>query len=126
MSGASPRPQGRACHGVKADSRRWQIHSQELRDAGFVNVETLAVTPAREVKEKAGFEKLEAAQRIVEAARQALGCSFITAYEHWEMTKRRLRCTTGSKALDSPLGGGIETQAITELVGQYDKIRRGH
>lgn len=30
-----------------------------------------------------------------------------------------MRCTTGSKALNSLLGGGIETQAITELVGQY-------
>ncbi|MEM3665184.1 MAG: DNA repair and recombination protein RadA [Candidatus Jordarchaeales archaeon] len=93
--------------------------AKRLRDAGFPNVETLAVTPAREVKEKAGYEKLEAAQRIVEAARELLGCRFITAYEHWEMTKKRLRCTTGSKALDALLGGGIETQAITELVGQY-------
>ncbi|MEM3789157.1 MAG: DNA repair and recombination protein RadA, partial [Candidatus Bathyarchaeia archaeon] len=93
--------------------------AKRLRDAGFANVETLAVTPAREVKEKAGYEKLEAAQRIVEAARELLGCRFITAYEHWEMTQKRLRCTTGSKALDALLGGGIETQAITELVGQY-------
>ncbi|MEM5867451.1 MAG: DNA repair and recombination protein RadA, partial [Candidatus Aenigmatarchaeota archaeon] len=93
--------------------------AKRLRDAGFPNVETLAVTPAREVKEKAGYERLEAAQRIVEAARELLGCRFITAYEHWEMTKKRLRCTTGSKALDNLLGGGIETQAITELVGQY-------
>lgn len=93
--------------------------AKRLRDAGFANVETLAVTPAREVKEKAGYEKLEAAIRIVEAAREALGCRFITALEHWEMTKNRLRCTTESKALDTLLGGGIETQGITELVGQY-------
>ncbi|MDI6905305.1 MAG: AAA family ATPase [Candidatus Bathyarchaeia archaeon] len=33
--------------------------------------------------------------------------------------KNRLKCTTGSKALNTLLEGGIETQGITELVGQY-------
>jgi len=93
--------------------------AERLRKAGFANVETLAVTPARELKEKAGYDKLGSAQRIVEAAREALGSRFITAWEHWQMTQNRMRCTTGSKALDTLLGGGIETQAITELVGQY-------
>jgi DNA repair protein RadA len=93
--------------------------AKRLKDAGFANVETLAVTPARELMKRAEYKELEAAQRIVEAAREALGCRFITALEHWEMTKNRLKCTTGSKALDNILGGGIETQAITELVGQY-------
>jgi len=78
----------------------------------------LAITSAREVKEKASYEKLEAAQQIVEAARELLCCSFITTYKHWEMAQKRLRCTTG-KALDALLGGSIETQAITELVGHY-------
>jgi len=73
--------------------------AKRLKDAGFANVETLAVTPARELMKRAEYKELEAAQRIVEAAREALGCRFITALEHWEMTKNRLRCTTGSKAL---------------------------
>jgi len=93
--------------------------ADRLRKAGFVNVETLAVTPARELKEKAGYDKLDSAERIVEAARQLLGSKFITAWEHWQMTKNRMRCATGSKALDALLGGGIETQAITELAGEY-------
>ena len=93
--------------------------AKRLKDAGFANVEALAVTPARELKEKAKYEKLEAAQRIVEAAREALGCRFITALEYWELEKKKLRCTTGSKALDSVLGGGIETRAITEFGGKY-------
>jgi DNA repair protein RadA len=93
--------------------------AKRLKDAGFANVETLAVTPARELKEKAKYEKLEAAQRIVEAAREALGCRFITALEYWELEKKKLRCTTGSKALDNILGGGIETRAITEFGGKY-------
>jgi len=93
--------------------------AERLRKAGIANVETLAVTPARELKEKAEYKDLESALRIVEAARAALGSNFVTAWEHWQMTQKRMRCTTGSRALNNLLGGGIETQAITELVGQY-------
>jgi len=93
--------------------------AKRLRDAGFTNLETIAVTPARELKEKAGYEDLDPAERIVAAARQLLGSTFMTAWEHWQMTKQRKKCTTASKALDQLLGGGIETQAITEFVGQY-------
>lgn len=30
-----------------------------------------------------------------------------------------IKITTGSKAVDSVLGGGVETKAITELYGEY-------
>jgi DNA repair protein RadA len=93
--------------------------AKRLKEAGFANAETLAITTARELKEKAKYEKLEAAQRIVEAAREALGCRFMTALEYWELEKKKLRCTTGSKALDGVLGGGIETRAITEFGGKF-------
>jgi hypothetical protein len=39
--------------------------AKRLRDAGFTNLETIAVTPARELKEKAGYEDLDVAERIV-------------------------------------------------------------
>jgi len=93
--------------------------AKRLRAAGFINVESVAVTPAKELKDKLGYKDLKPAARIVEAAREALGTKFITAWEHWQMTKTRMRCKTGSKALDALLGGGIETQAITELAGEY-------
>jgi len=93
--------------------------AKKLRAAGFINVESVAVTPARELRDRLGYKDLKPPTRIVEAARETLGTKFITAWEHWQMTKNRLRCMTGSKALDALLGGGIETQAITELAGEY-------
>jgi len=94
--------------------------AKRLREAGFTNVETLAVTPAKELQEKAGYDKLSSAERIVEAARRVLGRpTFKTGWEHWLQTKNRMRCTTGSKALDSLLGGGIPTQEVTEFGGVY-------
>jgi DNA repair protein RadA len=44
---------------------------------------------------------------------------FSTAQDILERRKNLLRCTTGSAKLDSFLKGGIETQAITEVAGEF-------
>ena len=36
-----------------------------------------------------------------------------------EKRRQVIRITTGSKALDAILGGGIETSSITELFGEF-------
>jgi len=57
--------------------------------------------------------------KIQEAARQMVTTEFKTAHEFYEKRKTMKKCTTGSKKLDEILGGGIETQALTELIGEY-------
>ena len=93
--------------------------ARRLRAAGFINVETVAATPAKELMIKADYKKLGPALKIVAAARQALGNAFISAWDIYQMTKNRLKCTTGSSALDALLGGGVESQTITEFTGKY-------
>ncbi|HDH45474.1 MAG TPA: DNA repair and recombination protein RadA, partial [Thermococcus sp.] len=44
---------------------------------------------------------------------------FITAKELVERQKEVLRLTTGSKKLDELLGGGVESQSITEFYGEF-------
>jgi DNA repair protein RadA len=44
---------------------------------------------------------------------------FITANEALEKRKSMRRCSTGSRTLDELLSGGLETQAITELYGEF-------
>jgi DNA repair protein RadA len=44
---------------------------------------------------------------------------FCTAEDILERRKNLLRCTTGSAKLDSFLKGGIESQAITEIAGEF-------
>jgi DNA repair protein RadA len=44
---------------------------------------------------------------------------FSTAQDILDRRKNLLRCTTGSPKLDSFLKGGIETQAITEIAGEF-------
>jgi DNA repair protein RadA len=44
---------------------------------------------------------------------------YLTGIEIFERCKQRRRVTTCSQALDTLLGGGIETQAITEFFGEF-------
>ena len=67
----------------------------------------------------------QVALELVTKAKKALVDSgllykdFSTAQDILDRRKYLLRCTTGSAKLDSFLKGGIETQAITEIAGEF-------
>ncbi|MEM2921905.1 MAG: DNA repair and recombination protein RadA [Candidatus Bathyarchaeia archaeon] len=92
--------------------------ADRLKRAGFTTLEAIAVTPIRELVAKAGLS-YDAAIKISNTARSHIGLEFITAKEVWERRKTMTRCSTGSRELDRILGGGVETQAITEFIGEY-------
>jgi len=92
------------------------VTAAKLTDAGFDSIEALAVAPIREVMDKANLES-SAALKIIKAARQTIDFDFINAKQLWERRQNLLKLTLGSKNLDKLLGGGIETQALTEFVG---------
>jgi DNA repair protein RadA len=92
--------------------------ASKMRSAGLTTIESLAVTPLREFRSKTGLGQ-ETALKISQEARRMMNFGFVRATEIWERRKNLARCTTGSKQLDSMLGGGIETQAMTELIGDY-------
>ncbi len=94
------------------------VTATKLKDAGFTTVEALAVTPIRELVEEAGVG-VETAAQIQQRARDILGLDFMTAMELFEKRSKAKRITTGSKNIDKLLGGGIETQAITEFIGEF-------
>jgi DNA repair protein RadA len=91
--------------------------AQKLKELGFHTVESLALAAAREL-EPAGISERKAAA-VISAARSGINVSFVTADELLRMRQNVLRLTTGSKVLDELLGGGLETQTITEFYGQY-------
>ncbi len=90
----------------------------KLKKAGFPTVESIAVTPPREIMEKTdiGFNTI---LKIQQAARDFISVNFKSALDVYEKRKMMLKCTTGSKKLDEVLGGGIETQALTEFIGEF-------
>jgi len=91
--------------------------AQKLRELGFHTVESLATATIREL-EPAGIGEKKAFE-VIRAARSSLSVSFIRADELLKMRASVLRLTTGSKAIDDILGGGLETQTITEFYGEY-------
>jgi len=92
--------------------------AQKLIEAGYSTLESIAVASPQELSAAVGIP-LATAQRAIKAAREALNIRFKTALE---LKMERLsvgKITTGSKALDELLGGGVETRTITEFFGEF-------
>ncbi len=93
------------------------VISQKLRDLGFHTIENLAMATVKEL-EQAGISKKKA-QEFIQKARSCMPLPFIRGDELVKMRESVLRLTTGSNMLDKLLGGGIESQSITEFYGEY-------
>lgn len=94
------------------------VTATKLRDAGFDSIEALAVAPVKELVDKANLEN-SVAIKIAKAARQTIHTEFITAKQLWERRQNVVKLTFGSNNLNSLLAGGVESQAITEFVGEF-------
>ncbi len=90
----------------------------KLLKAGFTTVQAVAMTPAREIADLAGMGS-DTAVKVCRLARMHVDPGFVPALEVLEMRQHMVKCTTGSSELDRILGGGIETGAITELIGEF-------
>ncbi|RLE53913.1 MAG: DNA repair and recombination protein RadA [Candidatus Methanomethylicota archaeon] len=92
--------------------------ASKLREIGITSVEALAITPPRLISEAACISERMAIQ-LCKNARELLNITFITADEYLERRLSIGKITTGCRALDELFGGGIETGAITEFVGEF-------
>jgi DNA repair protein RadA len=103
----------------------------KLRSAGIQSILDLAVSIPHELAAGGGYDDnaiaadTETISRAVLKAKKALIDSgalikeFCTADQVLERRKSLVRFTTGSKNLDDFLKGGVESQAITELAGEF-------
>lgn len=93
--------------------------AEKLREAGFTDLMALAVASPQMVADAAELGT-NVAQKIILAAREAVDVGgFETGDVILERRKSVAKLTTCSKALDELLGGGLETQAITETFGEF-------
>jgi len=92
--------------------------AEKLKEAGFTDMMGIAATSSGVLSAAAGIGD-DTAAKIIAEARKKLKMGFESATE--VLKKRSLigKITTGSKALDTMLGGGIETQSITEMHGAF-------
>jgi DNA repair protein RadA len=94
------------------------VTANKLKEAGFDSIEAVAVAPIRELVDKAGLES-SVATKIVRAARQTIHIELLTAKQLYDKRQSMLRLSTGSENLNKLLGGGLETQALTEFIGEF-------
>jgi len=92
--------------------------AEKLREVGFSDPMAIAVSSPGELAAIAEIGEGQAA-KIINAVRQMLEIGFETADKIAERRAAVSKIITGSKNLDSLLGGGVETQAITEAYGPY-------
>jgi len=96
-----------------------RVTAEKLRNAGYVTVRDVAFASVKELSEAIGSE--DRSRTLIINAQKLIfkGKTFMTAKEYWESRQGIRFISTGCKALDDLLGGGIETKAITEFIGEF-------
>jgi DNA repair protein RadA len=100
------------------------VTTKKLADAGIHNIMDLIVRGPVEISDITGMEK-DTAEKIVNKAREHLveggliSKDFVSASEIYKRRQDIGRITTGTNCLDTLFDGGIETQALTEVYGEF-------
>jgi len=93
--------------------------AEKLKDAGFNSVDAIAVASPSELAATAEIGE-STATKIIAAARR---CADVGGFETGDAILRRReeigRLKLGCDEVDTMMGGGFETQAITEVYGEF-------
>ena len=90
----------------------------KLKQAGLCTVMSVLMCAKKDLINIKGITD-QKVEKIYEAAQKIEKGGFCTGLQVVEKRKKIKKISTGSVALDTLLGGGIETQAITEAFGEF-------
>jgi len=90
--------------------------AEKLRSSGFKTVESIATASIGQLKEVGLGES--SAIKLINSAQENINMGFETGLDLKKKREAIGKLSTGSAELDALLGGGVETQAITELFGK--------
>ncbi|VDM48608.1 unnamed protein product [Toxocara canis] len=91
---------------------------KKLQGVGICTIKGIMMTTKKRLCDVRGLSEAKV-DKIKEIAAKLTKNGFITALEVVERRKLCFRISTGSRELDKLLGGGIESQAITEVFGEF-------
>ncbi|VDK78016.1 unnamed protein product [Litomosoides sigmodontis] len=91
---------------------------KKLLGVGICTIKGVMMTTRKRLCDVKGLSEAKV-DKIKEIAYKLSNNGFITALEVRERRKLCYRISTGSRELDKLLGGGIESQAITEVFGEF-------
>ncbi|KAG1850624.1 Rad51-domain-containing protein [Suillus subalutaceus] len=90
----------------------------KLKSASINTVSGVVMTTRRQLLKIKGMSEAKV-EKIKEAAQKITGSSFATGIEVQDRRKRVLIISTGSKSVDTILGGGLMSQSISEVYGEF-------
>ncbi len=97
--------------------------ADKLKEAGFDELMSIAVASPSDLAERCDIGE-GVAQKIINAARSLADVGgFETGVEVLERRKTVNKIHTGSEAFDELMGGGVETQSITEFYGEFGSCK---
>ena len=92
--------------------------AEKLRASGFDSIESLAVATSGDLMEAAEIG-MRVAMKVINSARDASKMGYEKATEVLERRKHLGHISTSSQTLNKIIGGGVETQGITEVYGEF-------
>jgi DNA repair protein RadA len=93
--------------------------SEKLQEAGYSDLMSIAVASPADLADKCEIGEKKAMD-IIEGAKLCADIGgFETGDDILERRKQIKKLTTGSKALDELIGGGVESQSIMEFFGEF-------
>ena len=93
--------------------------AEKFREAGYSTLEEIGTQSPGQLSDATGIGQESCAKYIKEAGKNAKIGAFLTGTELLEKRATVGKLTTSSNTFDELLGGGVETQSITEFYGQY-------
>ncbi|MCL2607508.1 MAG: DNA repair and recombination protein RadA [Methanomassiliicoccaceae archaeon] len=97
--------------------------AEKLREAGYNDILAIAVATPKSLAETCEIGEKKAMD-IIEGAKICADIGgFETAEDILERRKTVKKLTTGSKAFDELMGGGLETQSIVEFFGEFGSCK---
>jgi DNA repair protein RadA len=97
--------------------------SEKLREAGYNDILAIAVASPKELAEACEIGEKKAMD-IIEGAKICADIGgFETGEDILERRKTVTKLTTGSKAFDELMGGGLESQSIAEFFGEFGSCK---
>lgn len=93
---------------------------KKLKEGGYHTIEAVAHSTLRKLADVKGISE-QRAQKLKDIIKQnnLVVAGFTSATQRLEMSKDVIMVSTGSRELDTLLGGGIETGSLTEIFGEF-------
>lgn len=99
-----------------------EVTAERLRAKGYAEISSIAAATPHDLAE-AGEFGVESAKKAIEAAKDGVQVNYETGDQVYERRKNIHKISTGSQNFDELLGGGVETQGITEAYGKFSSSK---